>query len=63
MLSFSKNTKALKFEEEQWKPDSSDEIRATNKFDLIFSEDQKEYILTQLASLTLDDLSSSLKGL
>ena len=60
MLSFSKKTKALKFEEEQWKPDSSDEIKATNKFDTIFSSEQKEYILTELSSVTLDDFTSSL---
>lgn len=60
MLSFSKKTKALKFEEEQWKPDSSDEIKATNKFGTIFSAEQKEYILTELSSVTLDDFTSSL---
>ena len=48
MLSFSKMTRELKFSEENWKPDNSDELKVTKKFNSIFSEKQKKYILSQL---------------
>ncbi len=54
MLSFSKMTRELKFSEENWKPDNSNEIKLTNKFDSIFSEEQKKYIYSQLKNINID---------
>ena len=54
MMSFSEKTRELKFSEETWKADQSDEIKTTNKFDHIFSDEEKELIRSKVDSVDLE---------
>ena len=59
MKSFSKKTRELKFEDETWKPDQSDEIRESHKFDRIFLDEEKAQIRSQVNSVDLDIFRNS----
>ena len=59
MKFFSEKTRELKFEDETWKPDQSDEIRESHKFDRIFSDEEKAQIRSQVNSVDLDIFRNS----
>ena len=53
MKSFSHKTKELKFPEEVWKPDASNELKESNKFEKIFSKDDQALIRSKVDSIDL----------
>jgi hypothetical protein len=53
MRSFTHKTKELKFPEEEWKPDQSEELKESNKFKKIFSIDEQTEIQSKLSSVDL----------